>query len=39
MPKLNFEEIINVFNHSGCHDTFKQKDGLLALDFLICQCE
>jgi len=39
MTKINFEEILDVPIHSGCHYTCKQKDGLLALDCLICQCE
>ena len=39
LTKLNFEEILNVLIYSGCHDTYKQKYGLLAWDCLICQSE
>jgi len=28
--QTQIEEILNVLIYSGCHDTFKQKDGLLA---------
>ena len=31
MTKLNFEEILNVPIYSGCHDTFKQKDGVTCI--------